>query len=125
MIPPRDAARGLRVDVARASPAPSGAVTLLRKTTSSPGTHALVVGVGRYPWLVSGKGKPRFAANDSMGQLNRELERKNVQNSSPAARAGSRLHPQNIRAPSYLTVPVGQPIVSLCAPRGHPLSVDR
>jgi hypothetical protein len=100
-------------------------MTLLRKTTSSPGTHALVIGVGRYPGFVSGEEKPTVAANDGIGPLTRELERKNVQNSCPAARAGSRLHHQNIRAPQYLTVPVGQPIVSLCSLRGHALSVDR
>ena len=44
-------------------------MTLLREKSSKPGTHALVVGIGRYPWLVGGKGKPRFAQHDGMGQL--------------------------------------------------------
>src|SRR5437867_1912389 len=44
-------------------------MTLLRTTAAKPGTHALVIGVGRYPWLVGGKGKPTFAENDGMAQL--------------------------------------------------------
>ena len=44
-------------------------MTLLRSKPTKPGTHALVIGIGRYPWLVGGKGKPRFAQNDGMAQL--------------------------------------------------------
>lgn len=36
--------------------------------TAGPGTHALVVGVGRYPHLVDGDG-PRFKDHSGMGQL--------------------------------------------------------
>jgi len=35
---------------------------------AGPGTHALVVGVGEYPWLVGGTQDP-FADNEGMGQL--------------------------------------------------------
>jgi hypothetical protein len=44
-------------------------MTLLLDKSSKPGTHAIVIGIGRYPWLVGGKGKPRFAENDGMTQL--------------------------------------------------------
>ena len=44
-------------------------MTALRSKPTKPGTHALVIGIGRYPWLVGGKGKPRFAQNDGMAQL--------------------------------------------------------
>ena len=44
-------------------------MTLLRSKTTKPGTHALVIGIGRYPWLVGGKGKPRFPQNDGMAHL--------------------------------------------------------
>ncbi len=44
-------------------------MTLLVDNSSRPGTHALVIGIGRYPWLVGGKSKPRFALNDGMSQL--------------------------------------------------------
>src|SRR5438552_18240348 len=44
-------------------------MTLLLDKSSKPGTHAVVIGIGRYPWLVGGKAKPRFAQNDGMAQL--------------------------------------------------------
>ena len=44
-------------------------MTLLVDKSSKPGTHAVVIGIGRYPWLVGGKAKPRFAQNDGMAQL--------------------------------------------------------
>jgi hypothetical protein len=44
-------------------------MTLLRDKATKPATHALVIGIGRYPWLLGGKGKPRFAQNDGMAQL--------------------------------------------------------
>ncbi len=42
---------------------------LLDKASTRPGTHAIVIGIGRYPWLDGGKGKPRFVDHDGMGQL--------------------------------------------------------
>jgi hypothetical protein len=44
-------------------------MTLLLDKSSKPGTHAIVIGIGRYPWLVGGKGKPRFKQHDEMKQL--------------------------------------------------------
>jgi Caspase domain len=44
-------------------------MTLLLDKKSKPGTHAIVIGIGRYPWLVGGKGKPRFPQHDGMTQL--------------------------------------------------------
>jgi hypothetical protein len=35
---------------------------------NGPGTHALVIGVGEYPWLVGGS-QPTFAQHEGMGQL--------------------------------------------------------
>lgn len=44
-------------------------MTLLCHKSLKPGTHAIVIGIGRYPWLVGGKQKPTFAQNDGMSQL--------------------------------------------------------
>ncbi len=44
-------------------------MTLLLDKPSKPGTHAIVIGIGRYPWLVGGAQKPTFAQNDGMKQL--------------------------------------------------------
>jgi hypothetical protein len=44
-------------------------MTLVKEAAAKPGTHALVIGIGRYPWLVGGKGRPRFAQHDGMAQL--------------------------------------------------------
>jgi hypothetical protein len=44
-------------------------MTLLQNRTGKPGTHAIVIGVGRYEWLMDGKKKPTFAQNDGMAQL--------------------------------------------------------
>jgi hypothetical protein len=44
-------------------------MTLLLDKSSKPGTHAIVIGIGRYPWLAGGKGKPMFAQHDGMKQL--------------------------------------------------------
>jgi hypothetical protein len=44
-------------------------MTLLLDKSSKPGTHAIVIGIGRYPWLVGGKRKPTFAQHDGMKQL--------------------------------------------------------
>ncbi|MGH2490156.1 MAG: caspase family protein [Candidatus Limnocylindria bacterium] len=43
-------------------------MTLLLKRSHKPATHAIVIGIGRYDWLVNGK-KPTFAQNDGMAQL--------------------------------------------------------
>jgi hypothetical protein len=44
-------------------------MTLLRDKKTRPGTHAIVIGVGRYPWLKGGKKRPTFPENDGMEQL--------------------------------------------------------
>src|SRR5439155_3247740 len=43
-------------------------VTIVRQTSSTPGTHALVIGIGRYDWLVGGT-KPKFKGAEGMRQL--------------------------------------------------------
>ncbi|WP_080431018.1 caspase family protein [Burkholderia ubonensis] len=43
-------------------------MTLLIDTPHVPGTHALVIGVGEYPWLDGGT-QPRFVDYEGMGQL--------------------------------------------------------
>jgi hypothetical protein len=44
-------------------------MTLVKDGASKPGTHALVIGIGRYPWLLGGSRRPRFSLNDGMAQL--------------------------------------------------------
>lgn len=43
-------------------------MSLLLDKTKKPGTHAIVVGIGRYPWLEGG-GKPTFNKSEGMEQL--------------------------------------------------------
>jgi hypothetical protein len=44
-------------------------MTLLLDEAKKRGTHAIVIGVGRYPWLERGGAKPRFDKSEGMGQL--------------------------------------------------------
>jgi hypothetical protein len=43
--------------------------TVYKKLVKGPATHAIVIGVGSYPYLKGGKGKPKFENAGSMGQL--------------------------------------------------------
>jgi hypothetical protein len=43
-------------------------MSLLLDKTKKPGTHAIVIGIGRYPWLEGGK-KPTFDKSEGMEQL--------------------------------------------------------
>jgi hypothetical protein len=45
------------------------AATILNRRRKGPATHALVIGVGHYPHLPGGGGKPRYAGNDGLAQL--------------------------------------------------------
>lgn len=43
-------------------------MTIVRQTRSTPGTHALVIGIGRYDWLLGGT-NPTFSGTEGMMQL--------------------------------------------------------
>ena len=45
-----------------------GLMTLLLDKPGAPGTHAIVIGVGRYDWLIGGK-QGSSTYSDGMGQL--------------------------------------------------------
>lgn len=48
---------------------PAGGRMTLRRFGSGSGAHALVVGVGEYPWLLGGSELPTFTDHEGMGQL--------------------------------------------------------
>lgn len=44
-------------------------MTLILNSPATPGAHALVIGVGDYPWLPNGSASPTFDRSGGMGQL--------------------------------------------------------